>query len=67
MLKNYDWAQLLAPQQVTEQFEYAYAIKQGQPEWRARVNSFVRAIKADGRLKHYAQKNNLLPIALTAP
>lgn len=67
MLKNYDWAQLLDPKPATEQFEYAYAIKQGQPEWRERVNGFVRAIKTDGRLKHYAQKNNLLPIALTAP
>lgn len=67
MLKNYDWAQLLGPKPATEQFEYAYAIKQGQPEWRERVNGFVRAIKTDGRLKHYAQKNNLLPIALTAP
>lgn len=67
MLQAYDWAKLLTPEQATEQVQYAYAIKKGQAEWLARVNSFVQAIKADGRLERYAQKNNLLPIALTNP
>lgn len=67
MLQVYDWAKLLAPEQATEQFQYAYAIKKGQPEWLARINEFVQAIKADGRLEHHAQKNSLLPIALTQP
>lgn len=67
MLQVYDWAKLLSPQQATKQVNYAYAIKKGQAEWLARVNSFVQAIKTDGRLKHYAQKNNLLPIALINP
>ncbi len=67
MLQVYDWARLLTPKQATEQIEYAYAIKKGQPQWLARINTFVQAIKADGRLKQAAQKNNLLPIALTQP
>lgn len=64
MIKVYDWAQLLTPKSETEQFQYAYAVKKGQPEWLERVNQFVADIKADGRLKYYAEKNNLLPIAL---
>lgn len=67
MLQMYDWAKILTPEHSTAQFEYAYAIKKGQPQWLERVNRFVRAIKADGRLEHYAQKNNLLPIALIEP
>lgn len=64
MIKVYDWAQLLTPKGETDQFQYAYAVKKGQPEWLSRVNKFVRDIKKDGRLEHYARQNNLLPIAL---
>ena len=64
MIKVYDWAQLLTPKSETEQFQYAYAVKKDQPEWLERVNQFVTDIKADGRLKQYAEQNNLLPIAL---
>ena len=67
MLQVYDWARLLTPKQATEQIEYAYAIKKGQPQWLARINTFVQAIKADGRLEQAAQHNNLLPMALIKP
>lgn len=67
MLQVYDWAKLLAPKHTADQFQYAYAIKKGQPEWLERVNTFVQAIKADGRLERAAEKNNLLPIALIKP
>lgn len=67
MLRVYDWAKLLTPKQAGAQTQYAYAIKKGQAQWLERINSFVHAIKTDGRLKHYAEKNNLLPIALTQP
>ena len=67
MLQVYDWAKILTPQHATEQIQYAYAMKKGQPQWQARINEFVRAIKADGRLEQAAQKNNLLPIALIEP
>ncbi|MCO4320718.1 ABC transporter substrate-binding protein [Aliidiomarina quisquiliarum] len=66
-LQVYDWAKLLSPEQATEQFQYAYAIKKGEAQWLDRVNVFVQAIKADGRLEHYANKNNLRPIALIDP
>lgn len=64
MVKVYDWAQLLVPKGETKQFQYAYAVKKGQPGWLQRVNQFVHDIKKDGRLEHYARQNNLLPIAL---
>lgn len=67
MLQVYDWAKLLTPKQATEQIQYAYAIKKGQPEWLERINTFVKEIKADGRLEHHAKENGLLPIALIKP
>ena len=67
ILQVYDWAKLLSPTQATEQIQYAYAIKKDQALWLARVNEFVTAIKNDGRLEKYAQKNRLQPIALINP
>lgn len=67
MLQVYDWAKLLAPRYAADQFQYAYAIKKGQPKWLKRINTFVQAIKADGRLERAADKNNLLPIVLLSP
>lgn len=64
MLQLYDWAKLLTPKETIGQIEYAYAIKKDQPEWLARINQFVAAIKTDGRLEKYAKENGLLPIAL---
>lgn len=64
MIRNYDWAQLLIPIKATEKFEYAYAVKKGQPEWLIRVNQFVSDIKRDGRLYKYAMANNLAPIII---
>lgn len=67
MLQVYDWAKILEPIGTTEQIQYAYAVKKGQTDWLMRVNDFVIAIKKDGRLKQYAQKNRLQPIALVGP
>ena len=65
MLKSFDWARLLTPkQQGGEKFEYAYAVAKGQPQWLARIDSFVAAIKADGRLQRYADKHSLGPIVI---
>ncbi|OPX56861.1 ABC-type amino acid transport substrate-binding protein [Oceanospirillum multiglobuliferum] len=64
MITNYDWAKLLTPKIATAQFQYAYAVKKGQPEWLARVDQFVAAIKKDGRLQQAAESNKLLPIVL---
>lgn len=65
MITNYDWAKLLTPKSKTQQFQYAYAIKKGQPEWLSRVNQFVADIKEDGRLKKHASTYNLLPIVIS--
>lgn len=65
MLSQYDWARLLTPvAQAQEKFEYAYAVAKGQPEWLERVERFVSDIKADGRLRRYAQQHGLTPIVL---
>lgn len=64
MISVFDWAQLIALEKSTESLNYAYAIKKGQPDWLAKVNQFVTNIKKDGRLKTYADKNKLMPIAV---
>ena len=64
ILVTYDWAKLLEPSQPFHKTQYAYAINKGDPEWLAYINGFVARIKADGRLKKYAESNGLLPIAI---
>ncbi len=65
MLKNFDWARLLTPKQAAgEKFQYAYAVAKGQPQWLARIDQFVAAIKRDGRLKRYADLHGLGPIVI---
>lgn len=63
ILVTYDWAKLLEPSKPFHKTQYAYAINKGDPEWLAYINGFVARIKADGRLKKYAEANGLLPIA----
>ena len=63
ILSTYDWASLIAPDQPFYKIGYAYAVQQGDPEWLAYINEFVKKIKKDGRLKKHAEKNGLLPIA----
>ena len=57
-----DWARLLAPPEPLAPTPYAYAVPKGEPAWLERVNAFVRAVKADGRLRAAAEHNGLLPI-----
>lgn len=63
MLVTYDWAKLLEPSEPFRPTPYAYAVWPGDQGWLDRVNEFVRAIKADGRLEKFAEKHSLLPIA----
>jgi len=63
ILSTYDWAVLLEPNEPFYEINYAYAIEQGDPEWLAYINDFVKQIKSDGRLKKHAEENGLLPIA----
>ncbi len=63
ILNTYDWAKLLEPTESFYEINYAYAINKGDAEWLARINTFVKLIKNDGRLKKHAEENGLLPIA----
>jgi ABC-type amino acid transport substrate-binding protein len=62
MLATTDWARLVAPQQVVQLTDYAYALPKGEAAWLERVNTFVRAIRQDGRLERAARRHELLPI-----
>lgn len=64
ILVTYDWATLLKPDTPFHETEYAYAINKGDPEWLAYINGFVQRIKSDGRLKKYAEENDLTPIVI---
>jgi ABC-type amino acid transport substrate-binding protein len=57
-----DWGRLLEPPEPVAPTDYAYAVPRGDPAWLARVNAFVRAVKADGRLRAAAERHRLLPI-----
>jgi len=57
-----DWATMLAPPEPLAPTPYAYAVPLGEPDWLARVNAFVRDVKADGRLRAAAERYELLPI-----
>jgi ABC-type amino acid transport substrate-binding protein len=63
MVTQTPWAALIEPPTPLAPTPYAYAVPKGDAAWLARVDAFVAAIKADGRLKTYAQKHGLLPIA----
>jgi ABC-type amino acid transport substrate-binding protein len=63
MVTQTPWAALIEPPTPLAPTPYAYAVPKGDPAWLARVQAFVSAIKVDGRLKTYAEKHGLLPIA----
>jgi len=57
-----DWARLMEPPEPMAPTAYAYAVPKDEHTWLARVNAFVRAAKADGRLRAAAERHGLLPI-----
>lgn len=63
MLETIDWARLIAPPASYHLTPYAYAMQTGDERWHARVDSFVAAIKRDGRLLAAARRHKLEPIA----
>jgi len=65
MLNTTDWARLVKPDTAYHITPYAYAIRPGDDRWHARLERFVAEIKADGRLRAAAQRNDLLPIMVT--
>lgn len=62
MLFQHDWARVIAPDRPVGRTSYAYAVARGQPEWLARLDAFVAAIRADGRLEAAARRHELSPI-----
>lgn len=64
-MANADWARLVTPPSIYHITPYAYAVKPGDDAWHARVDSFVKDIKRDGRLlkaaKHYKLDSIVVP------
>lgn len=61
MLETTDWARLVEPESTYHLTYYAWALKPGEPEWHARLEQFMQAIKRDGRLLKAARKYRLEP------
>ena len=64
LLENAEWARLITPPRAYHPIPYAYAVKPGDPQWLERVNSFVAAIKRDGRLQAAAKRARLSEIVV---
>ncbi|MFZ6693323.1 substrate-binding periplasmic protein [Undibacterium sp. SXout20W] len=65
MLETTDWARVVGPSKPFNLTDYAYAVAPGEPEFLARINSFIDKMKKDGRLKTIATKHKLDPIVVT--
>ncbi|WP_092945883.1 ABC transporter substrate-binding protein [Roseateles sp. YR242] len=64
LLDNADWARVVAPEKPFHVLSYAYAVKRGDAAWLGRMNSFVTAIKHDGRLQAAAERHSLSRIVV---
>jgi ABC-type amino acid transport substrate-binding protein len=64
MLDQTDWARLVSPPTTYHLTPYAWAMKPGDDAWFRRVEAFVTAIRADGRLMAAAKRHGLGPIAV---
>lgn len=59
MLANTDWARLVSPPSVYHSTPYAYAMAPGNDRWHERIETFIRAVKEDGRLLASAKRYRL--------
>jgi len=64
MVDYHDWVRVIAPTQPYFPVFSAFALKPGEPDWLQRVDQFVAAIKADGRLAKAAERYGLEPIVV---
>ena len=64
MVDYHDWVRVIAPTQPYFPVFSAFALKPGDPDWLQRVDQFVAAIKADGRLTKAAERYGLEPIVV---
>jgi len=59
MLAKTNWAKLIEPISTYHMTPYAWAVAYGNENFYQRVEKFIQDIKYDGRLLHYAKKNDL--------
>ncbi|WP_240494537.1 ABC transporter substrate-binding protein [Azonexus hydrophilus] len=64
MLRTTDWARLVKPGNTYHMTPYAWAMRQGDDRWHARVEDFLARAKRSGELKSFAERHGLLPIAV---
>jgi len=64
MLFAHAWAQVIDPPGRFGETRYGWALPRNQPAWRAEVNTFLAAIRADGTLAEAAARHDLTPILL---
>ncbi|MCW5736949.1 MAG: amino acid ABC transporter substrate-binding protein [Enhydrobacter sp.] len=62
MMLTYDWTRVIEPPAPVSPTDYAYAVRQDEPDWLARVDAFVDTIRKDGRLAAAAARFGLTPI-----
>lgn len=67
LLDSADWATLVSPPAPFHVLPYAYAVRQGDPQWLAAVDGFVARIQHDGRLEAAATRHGLAPIIVREP
>jgi ABC-type amino acid transport substrate-binding protein len=64
MVDYHDWVRVIAPTKAYFPVFSAFALKPGEAEWLQRVDQFVAAVKADGRLGKAAERYGLEPIVV---
>lgn len=64
MLLMHAWARIIDPPGRFGETMYAYALPKGEPAWRAEVNAFIAAARADRTLAAAAARHGLMPILL---
>ena len=64
MLFAHAWAQVIEPPGRFGETPYGWALPKGQALWRAEVNAFLAAIRADGTLAAAAARHDLTPILI---
>lgn len=62
VLSMHGWARVIEPSAALPVTPYAYAVRRGDEAWLARLNAFLAAVKADGRLLAAARRFDLEPI-----
>jgi ABC-type amino acid transport substrate-binding protein len=64
MVDYHDWVRVISPSEPYYPVFSGFAMKPGEPDWLQRVDNFVAAVKADGRLVRIAARYGLEPIVL---